>query len=118
MTCLLTHLLEKWKNILVNAKSSQVGLRGHGASHQKLLSVIIPTVSHRCINVVFDNQLFFGTIVLGNKMKFLHGFLHTAELGSLHKSSIFLCFVMLSIFVLTSSMSPGSSTSIVNFVAH
>ncbi|KAH0880245.1 hypothetical protein HID58_067639 [Brassica napus] len=49
--------------ILVHAKSSQIGLHGHGASHQKLLSVIIPAVSHRCINVVFDYQLFFGTIL-------------------------------------------------------
>ncbi|CAN6891773.1 unnamed protein product [Brassica oleracea] len=72
---------------------------------------------HRCINVVFDYQLFFGTIALGNKMKSLHGFFHTAELDSSHKSLIFLCFVMISIFVLTSSMSLGSSTLIVNFVA-
>ncbi|KAH0911925.1 hypothetical protein HID58_035246, partial [Brassica napus] len=79
-------------SILVNAKSSQLGLcflYGHGASHQKLLSVIIPTVAYRCINVVFDYQL-----ALGKKMKFLHGTLYTAELDS-----IFQCFVMLFIIV-------------------
>ncbi|KAF2611854.1 hypothetical protein F2Q70_00009186 [Brassica cretica] len=50
-------------SILVNAKSSQLGLcflYGHGASHQKLLSVIIPTVAYRCINVVFDYQFALG----------------------------------------------------------
>ncbi|KAL0848559.1 hypothetical protein Bca101_021806 [Brassica carinata] len=58
-------------SILVNAKSSQTGLcipYGHGASHQELLSVIVPTVSYRCINVVFDYQF-----ALGKNMKFLHG---------------------------------------------
>ncbi|CAN6901960.1 unnamed protein product [Brassica oleracea var. botrytis] len=50
-------------SILVNAKSSQLGLcflYGHGASYQKLLSVIIPTVAYRCINVVFDYQFALG----------------------------------------------------------
>ncbi|KAG2334545.1 hypothetical protein Bca52824_005725 [Brassica carinata] len=50
-------------SILVNAKSSQLGLcflYGHGASHQKLLSVIIPTAAYRCINVVFDYQFALG----------------------------------------------------------
>ncbi|KAG2322306.1 hypothetical protein Bca52824_015519 [Brassica carinata] len=102
-------------SILVNAKSSQLGLcfpYGHGASHQQLLSVIIPTVAYRCINVVFDYQF-----ALGKKMKFLHGTLYTAKLDSPLKSSIFQWFVMVSIIVLPSSMTPGSSTSFVNFVA-
>ncbi|KAG2334756.1 hypothetical protein Bca52824_005936 [Brassica carinata] len=102
-------------SILVNAKSSQLGLcflYGHGASHQKLLSVIIPTVAYRCINVVFDYQF-----ALGKKMKFLHGTLYTAELDSPFESSIFQCFVMLFIIIPPSSMVPGSSTLIVNFVA-
>ncbi|CAN6810150.1 unnamed protein product, partial [Brassica oleracea] len=102
-------------SILVNAKSSQLGLcflYGHGASHQKLLSVIIPTVANRCINVVFDYQF-----ALGKKMKFLHGTLYTAELDSPLESSIFQCFVMLFIIIPPSSMAPGSSTLIVNFVA-
>ncbi|KAL0672252.1 hypothetical protein Bca4012_000232 [Brassica carinata] len=87
-------------------------LYGHGASHQKLLSVIIPTVAYRCINVVFDYQF-----ALGKKMKFLHGTLYTAELDSPFESSIFQCFVMLFIIIPPSSMVPGSSTLIVNFVA-
>ncbi|KAL0788077.1 hypothetical protein Bca101_004323 [Brassica carinata] len=102
-------------SILVNAKSSQLGLcflYGHGASHQKLLSVIIPTVAYRCINVVFDYQF-----ALGKKMKFLHRTLYTAELDSSLESSIFQCFVMLFIIIPPSSMAPGSSTLIVNFVA-
>ncbi|CAN6850794.1 unnamed protein product [Brassica oleracea] len=102
-------------SILVNAKSSQLGLcflYGHGASHQKLLSVIIPTVAYRCINVVFDYQF-----ALEKKMKFLHGTLYTAELDSPLESSIFQCFVMFFIIIPPSSMAPGSSTLIVNFVA-
>ncbi|KAH0904807.1 LOW QUALITY PROTEIN: hypothetical protein HID58_044310 [Brassica napus] len=102
-------------SILVNAKSSQLGLcflYGHGASHQKLLSVIIPTVAYRCINVIFDYQF-----ALEKKMKFLHGTLYTAELDSPLESSIFQCFVMLFIIIPPSSMAPGSSTLIVNSVA-
>ncbi|KAH0937012.1 hypothetical protein HID58_004473 [Brassica napus] len=101
--------------ILVNAKSSQLGLcflYGHGAFHQKLLSVIIPTVAYSCINVVFDYQF-----ALGKKMKFLHETLYTAELDSPLKSSIFQCFVMLFSIIPSSSMAPGSSSLIVNFVA-
>ncbi|KAH0857187.1 LOW QUALITY PROTEIN: hypothetical protein HID58_085448 [Brassica napus] len=74
-------------SILVNAKSSQLGLcflYGHGVSHQKLLSVIIPTVAYRCINVVIDYQF-----ALGKKMKFLYGTLYTAELDSSLEISIF-----------------------------
>ncbi|KAG2294534.1 hypothetical protein Bca52824_041203 [Brassica carinata] len=95
-------------SILVNAKSSQLGLcflYGHGASHQKLLSVIIPTVAYRCINVVFDYQF-----ALGKKMKFLHQTLYTAELDSPLESSIFQCFVLLFIIIPPSSMAPGFST--------
>ena len=102
-------------SILVNAKSSQLGhffLYGHGASHQKLLSVIIPIVAYRCINVVFDYQF-----ALRKKMKFLHGTLYTVGLDSPLESSIFQCFVMLFIIIPPSSMAPGSSTLIVNFVA-
>ncbi|KAF3570488.1 hypothetical protein F2Q69_00059350 [Brassica cretica] len=55
-----------------SAKSSQIGLRtlnvvnDSGASHLKFLLVNIPIASYRCINVVFDYQLLFRTIVMGH----------------------------------------------------
>ena len=67
-----------------NVISSQIGLRtvnvayGSGAFHLKFLPVNIPT-SYRCINVVFDYQLFFRTIAMGTKVELSFGFLHFAE---------------------------------------
>ena len=55
-----------------NVISSQIGLRtvnvayGSGASHLKFLPVNIP-ISYRCINVIFDYQLFFSNNCNGNK---------------------------------------------------
>ncbi|KAH0868148.1 hypothetical protein HID58_075170, partial [Brassica napus] len=103
-----------------SAKSSQIGLRtlnvvyGSGASHLKFLPVNIPTASYRCINVVFDYQLFFRTIAMGSKMELLFGFLHFAERDSPLYGSISSCFVRFSSFILPSSLAPGLSTSVVN----
>ncbi|KAL0886300.1 hypothetical protein Bca101_010283 [Brassica carinata] len=100
--------------------SSQIGLYtlsifyGSGASHLNFLPTNIPTSSYRCINVVFDYQLFFRTIAMGTKVELPFGFLHFAEHDSPLYGSIFRCFVMLSSFILPSSMSPGSSASVVN----
>ncbi|CAH8384618.1 unnamed protein product [Eruca vesicaria subsp. sativa] len=69
----------------LSVTSSQIGLRtfnvayGSGASHLKFLPVNIPMVSYRCINVVFDYQLFFRTIAMGTKVELPFGFLHFAE---------------------------------------
>ncbi|KAH0886198.1 LOW QUALITY PROTEIN: hypothetical protein HID58_062294, partial [Brassica napus] len=82
-----------------SAKSSQIGFRtlnvvyGSGASHLKFLPVNILTASYRCINVVFDYQLFFRTIAMGSKMELLFGFLHFAERDSPLYGSISSCFV-------------------------
>ncbi|CAN7034181.1 unnamed protein product, partial [Brassica rapa subsp. trilocularis] len=101
--------------------SNQIGLHcpnvtyGSGASHLKFLPVNIPT--YRCINVDFDYQLFFQTIVMGTKVKLLFGFLHFAEHDSPLNGSIFTYFVMFSSFILPSSMTPGSSALVVNFYA-
>ncbi|CAN7014692.1 unnamed protein product, partial [Brassica rapa subsp. trilocularis] len=103
--------------------SSQIGLctlnvaYGSGAPHLKFLPVNIPTFSYRCINVVFDYQLFFRTIVMGTKVELFFGFLHFAELDSLLDGSIFSCFVMFSSFILPSKMSPEFSRSVVSFHA-
>ncbi|CAF2063030.1 BnaC06g29710D [Brassica napus] len=86
-------------------------------SHQKLLAGNNPVASHWCINVDFDNQLFSRTISLGIRVKLLHGVLHLAELDSPLIGFIFLCFIMLSTFVLPSSMTPESSVSVVNSYA-
>ncbi|CAN6886087.1 unnamed protein product, partial [Brassica oleracea] len=105
-----------------NVISSQIGLRtvnvayGSGASHLKFLPVNIPT-SYRCINFVFDYQLFFRTIAMGTKVELFFGFLHFAEHDSPLDGSIFSCFVMFSSFILPSSMSLGSFASVVNFYA-
>ncbi|CAN7025521.1 unnamed protein product, partial [Brassica oleracea var. botrytis] len=105
-----------------NVISSQIGLRtvnvayGSGAFHLKFLPVNIPT-SYRCINVVFDYQLFFRTIAMGTKVELSFGFLHFAEHDSPLDGFIFNCFVMFSSFILPSSMSPGSFASVVNFYA-
>ncbi|CDY24975.1 BnaC03g21970D [Brassica napus] len=95
-----------------SAKSSQIGLllgvaQSLGASHQKLLSRNSPTASYWCINVDFDYQLFLRTIALGIKVKLLYGVFHLAELDSPLISFILLCFIMLSTFVVPSSMSPN-----------
>ncbi|CAN6914959.1 unnamed protein product, partial [Brassica oleracea] len=80
--------------------SSQIGLctlnvaYGSGAPHLKLLPVNIPTSSYRCINIVFDYQLFFRTIAMGTKVAFPFEFFHFAEFDSPLNSSIFSCFVM------------------------
>ncbi|CAF1930905.1 unnamed protein product [Brassica oleracea] len=92
-----------------SAKSSQIGLllgvaQSPGASHQELLSGNSPTASYWCINVDFDYQLFLRTIALGIKVKLLHGVL------------LFLCFIMLSTFVVPSSMSLESSASVETFL--
>ncbi|WZZ68912.1 hypothetical protein YC2023_080282 [Brassica napus] len=103
-----------------SAKSSQIGLRtlnvvyGSGASHLKFLPVNIPTASYRCINVVFDYQLFFRTIAMGSKMEILFGFLHFAERDSLLYGPISSCFVRFSSFILPSSLASGLSNSVVN----
>ncbi|KAF3517010.1 hypothetical protein DY000_02062748 [Brassica cretica] len=106
-----------------NDKSSQIGLlllgvaQSSRASHQKLLPSNSPTASFWCINVDFDYQLFLRTIALGIKVKLLHGVLHLAELDSPLIGFIFLCFVMLSTFVVPLSMALRSSTLVVNFHA-
>ncbi|CAF2150291.1 hypothetical protein HID58_001703 [Brassica napus] len=105
-----------------NAKSSQIGLllgvaQSPGASHQKLLPGNSPTASYWCINVDFDYQLFSRTIALGIKVKLLHGVLHLAELDSPLIGSIFLCFIMLSTFVVLSSMPPELFALVVNVLA-
>ncbi|CAN6913991.1 unnamed protein product [Brassica oleracea] len=105
-----------------NAKSSQIGLllgvaQSPGASHQKLLPGNSPTASYWCINVDFDYQLFSRTIALGIKVKLLHGVLHLAELDSPLIGFIFLCFIMLSTFVVPSSMPPELFASVVNVLA-
>ena len=102
------------------AISSQIGLQtfngsyGSRASHLKFLPINIPTSSYRCINVVFDYQLFFRTIAMGSKVKLPFGFLHFAEHDSPFDGSIFSCFVLFSSFFLPSSMFPGSFDSVVN----
>ncbi|CAN6803824.1 unnamed protein product [Brassica oleracea] len=105
-----------------SAKSSQIGLllgvaQSLGASHQKLLSRNSPTASYWCINVDFDYQLFLRTIALGIKVKLLYGVFHLAELDSPLIGFILLCFIMLSTFVVPSSMSPESYASVVNVLA-
>ncbi|KAL0664271.1 hypothetical protein Bca4012_101109 [Brassica carinata] len=105
-----------------NAKSSQIRLllgvaQSLGASHQKLLLRNSPTASYWCINVDFDYQLFLRTIALGIKVKLLYGVFHLAELDSPLIGFILLCFIMLSTFVVPSSMSPESSASVVNVLA-
>ncbi|WZY81579.1 hypothetical protein YC2023_027963 [Brassica napus] len=105
-----------------SAKSSQIGLllgvaQSLGASHQKLLSGNSPTASYWRINIDFDYQLFLRTIALGIKVKFLYGVFHLAELDSPLIGFILLCFIMLSTFVVPSSMSPESSASVVNVPA-
>ncbi|CAN6850559.1 unnamed protein product [Brassica oleracea] len=103
--------------------SSQIGLRtlnvvyGSGASHLRLLPFNIPTSSYRCINVVFDYQLFFRTITMGTKVELPFGFIRFAEHDSPLDGSIFSCFVMFSSFILPLSMSSGSFASVVNFYA-
>ncbi|CAG7910528.1 unnamed protein product, partial [Brassica rapa] len=102
------------------AISSQIGLQifngsyGSRASHLKFLPIKIPTSSYRCINVVFDYQLFFRTIAMGSKVKLPFGFLHFAEHDSPLDGSIFSCFVLFSSFFLRSSMFPGSFDSVIN----
>uniref|UniRef100_M4DAS1 Uncharacterized protein n=1 Tax=Brassica campestris TaxID=3711 RepID=M4DAS1_BRACM len=104
-------------------KSSQIGFfllgvsQSSGASHQKLLPDNSPTASFWCINVDFYYQLFLRTIAFEIKVKLLHEIFHLAELDSPLIGFIFLCFVMLSTFVVTSSMAPESSASAVNFDA-
>ncbi|KAH0899868.1 hypothetical protein HID58_049436, partial [Brassica napus] len=99
-----------------------VGLRtvnvayGSRASHLKFLPLNIPA-AYRCINVVFDYQLFFQTIAMGTKVEFSFGFLHFAEHDSPFDGSIFSCFLLFSNFILPSSVFPGSSGSVVNFDA-
>ncbi|KAH0897178.1 hypothetical protein HID58_046746 [Brassica napus] len=94
-----------------------VGLRtvnvayGSRASHLKFLPLNIPA-AYRCINVVFDYQLFFQTIAMGTKVEFSFGFLHFAEHDSPFDGSIFSCFVLFSNFILPSSAFPGSSGSV------
>ncbi|KAF2602600.1 hypothetical protein F2Q70_00027895 [Brassica cretica] len=106
-------------NFILSA-SLEIGFRtlnvvyGSGASHLKFLPVNIPTASYRCINVVFDYQLFFRTIAMGSKMELLFGFLHFAECDSPLYGSISSCFVRFSSFILPSSLAPGLSTSVVN----
>nr|VDC89977.1 unnamed protein product [Brassica oleracea] len=106
-----------------STKSSHIGLlllgvaQGPRASHQKLLAGNNPVASHWCINVDFDYQLFSRTIALGIRVKLLHGVLHLVELDSPLIGFIFLCFIMLSTFVLPSSMTPESSVSVVNSYA-
>ncbi|CAH8333862.1 unnamed protein product [Eruca vesicaria subsp. sativa] len=90
---------------------------GSGTSHLEFLTFNIRT-SNRCINVVFDYQLFVRTIAMGTKVELPYRFLHFAELDSPRDGLIFTLFVMLSRFVLLSSLAPGSSASIVNFNAH
>ncbi|KAH0884971.1 hypothetical protein HID58_061067 [Brassica napus] len=108
-------------NFILSA-SLEVGLRtvnvayGSRASHLKFLPLNIPT-TYRCINVVFDYQLFFRTIVMGTKVEFSFGFLHFAEHDSPLDGSIFSCFVLFSNFILPSSVFPRSSGSVVNFDA-
>ncbi|WZZ69130.1 hypothetical protein YC2023_080500 [Brassica napus] len=102
------------------AISSQIGLQtfngsyGSRASHLKFLPINIPTSSYRCINVVFDYQLFFRTIAMELKVKLPFGFLHFAEHDSPFDGSIFSCFVLFFSFFLPSSMFPGSFDSVVN----
>ena len=106
-----------------NDKSSQIGLlllgvaQSSRASHQKLLPSNSPPASFWCINVDFDYQLFLRTIALGIKVKLLYGVFHLAELDSPLIGFILLCFIMLSTFVVPSSMSPESSASVVNVLA-
>ncbi|CAN7088519.1 unnamed protein product [Brassica rapa subsp. narinosa] len=108
-------------NFILSA-SLEVGLRtvnvayGSRASHLKFLPLNIPT-AYRCINVVFDYQLFFRTIAMGTKVEFSFGFLHFAEHDSPLDGSIFSCFVLFSNFILPSSVFPRSSGSVVNFDA-
>ncbi|CAF1698569.1 unnamed protein product, partial [Brassica napus] len=90
------------------------GSYGSRASHLKFLPINIPTSSYRCINVVFDYQLFFRTIAMRSKVKLPFGFLHFAEHDSPFDGSIFSCFVLFSSFFLPSSMFPGSFDSVVN----
>ncbi|KAF2576935.1 hypothetical protein F2Q70_00008703 [Brassica cretica] len=102
-----------------STKSSHIGLllgvaQGPRASHQKLLAGNNPVASHWCINVDFDYQLFSRTIALGIRVKLLYGVLHLAEIDSPLIGFIFLCFIMLSTFVLPSSITPESSVSVVN----
>ncbi|CAF2070925.1 unnamed protein product [Brassica oleracea var. botrytis] len=103
--------------------SSQTCLRtlnvvyGSGASHLRLLPFNIPTSSYRCINVVFDYQLYFRTITMGTKVEHSFGFLRFAEHDSPLDGSIFSCFEMFSSFILPLNMSPGSFASVVNFYA-
>ncbi|KAJ4903812.1 Uncharacterized protein Rs2_17763 [Raphanus sativus] len=98
-----------------SAKSSQIGLRTFSvvyvsrASHLKLW----PVNNTRCINVVFDYQLFLGTIAMGSKVELPFGFLHFAEHDSPLDGFIFSCFVMSFSFVRPSSMAPESFTSVV-----
>ncbi|KAF2608213.1 hypothetical protein F2Q68_00046092 [Brassica cretica] len=104
---------------MVSTKSSHIGLllgvaQGPRASHQKLLAGNNPVASHWCINVDFDYQLFSRTIALGIRVKLLYGVLHLAEIDSPLIGFIFLCFIMLSTFVLPSSITPESSVSVVN----
>lgn len=104
-------------------KSSQIRPRtpnvvyDSGASHLKFLSVNIST-SHRCINVVFDYQLFLRTITMGSKVELLFGLLHFVEHDSPLNGFIFCCFVLSFSFVLLSSMASSSSASVVNLVVH
>ncbi|KAF3563677.1 hypothetical protein DY000_02012763 [Brassica cretica] len=106
-----------------STKSSHIGLlplsvtQGPRASHQKLLAGNNPVASHWCINVDFDYQLFSRTIALEIRVKLLHEVFHLAELDSPLIDFIFLCFIMLSTFVLPSSMTPESSVSVVNSYA-
>ncbi|CAN7015929.1 unnamed protein product, partial [Brassica rapa subsp. trilocularis] len=103
-----------------SAKSSQIGLctlnviYRSGAFHLKFLPINISTVSYRCINVVFDYQLFFGTIAMESKIELLFGFLHFVERDSPLYSSISSCFVRSSSFVLPSSLAPKLSNLVVN----
>ncbi|CAN7116292.1 unnamed protein product, partial [Brassica rapa subsp. narinosa] len=113
----------KTDRVNFSAKSSHIGLlllgvaQGPRASHQKLLAGNNPVASHWCINVVFDYQLFLRTIALGIRVKLLHGVLHLAELESPLIGFISLCFIMLSTFVVPSSMIPESYVSVVNSYA-
>ncbi|KAL0774809.1 hypothetical protein Bca101_039961 [Brassica carinata] len=113
----------KTDRVNFSIKSSHIGLlplgvvQGPGASHQKLLAGNNPAASYWCINVDFDYQLFLRTIALGIRVKLLYGVLHLAELDSPLIGFIFLCFIMLSTFVVPSSMAPESAPSVINSYA-
>lgn len=103
--------------------SSQIGIRtlnvgyGYGASHL-FLPVNIPSSYYRCINVVFDYQLFFQKLItFRTKVELSFRFLHFAEHDSPLDVSIFSFFFNVFRFILPSSMSPGSSALVVNFHA-